>query len=81
MMRWRDGDALLPSMLLETELRRLSVRVELAQTAVTHLLDRFDLVETDRALYREAACSQAAICAASTPCTSRQPCASAPTPC
>jgi uncharacterized protein len=54
MMRSRDGDALLSSMLLETELRPLSVRVELAQTAVTHLLERFDLVETDRALYREA---------------------------
>jgi predicted nucleic acid-binding protein len=49
-----DGDALLSSMLLETELRRISVRVELAQTAVTHLLERFDLVETDRALHREA---------------------------
>ncbi|MFY9809043.1 MAG: PIN domain-containing protein [Pseudonocardiaceae bacterium] len=47
-------DVLLSSMLLETELRRLAVRVELAQTAVTHLLDRFDLVETDRTLYREA---------------------------
>lgn len=49
-----DDDALLSSMLLETELRRLAVRVDLAQTVVTHLLDRFDLVETDRSLYREA---------------------------
>jgi uncharacterized protein len=48
------GDALLSSMLLETELRRLALRVELAQTAVTYLLDHFDLVETDRSLYREA---------------------------
>jgi len=48
------GDALLSSMLLEIELRRLAVRVELAQTTVTHLLERFDLVETDRTLYREA---------------------------
>jgi uncharacterized protein len=49
-----QGDALLSSMLLETELRRLALSVELAQTAVTHLLERFDLVETDRSLYREA---------------------------
>lgn len=49
-----QGDALLSSMLLETELRRLAVRVDLAQTAVTHLLERFDLVETERSLYREA---------------------------
>ncbi len=47
-------DALVSSTLLETELRRLAVRVDLAQTAVTHLLERFDLVETDRSLYREA---------------------------
>ncbi|MFZ0119952.1 MAG: hypothetical protein WAL99_11010 [Pseudonocardiaceae bacterium] len=38
-------------MLLETELRRLAVRVDLAQSAVTRLLERFDLVETDRSLY------------------------------
>ncbi len=49
-----QDDALLSSMLLETELRRLAVRVDLAQAAVTHLLERFDLVETDRSLYREA---------------------------
>ena len=49
-----QDEALLSSMLLETELRRLAVRVDLAQTAVTHLLERFDLVETDRSLYREA---------------------------
>ncbi|MGH3981606.1 MAG: PIN domain-containing protein [Pseudonocardiaceae bacterium] len=49
-----SDDALLSSMLLETELRRLAVRVDLAQAAVTRLLERFDLVETDRSLYREA---------------------------
>ena len=49
-----SDDALLSSMLLETELRRLAVRVDVAQVAVTHLLERFDLVETDRSLYREA---------------------------
>ncbi|MGH3924628.1 MAG: PIN domain-containing protein, partial [Pseudonocardiaceae bacterium] len=49
-----SADALLSSMLLETELRRFAVRVDLAQIAVTRLLERFDLVETDRSLYREA---------------------------
>ncbi|MGH3907944.1 MAG: PIN domain-containing protein [Pseudonocardiaceae bacterium] len=49
-----QDDALLSSMLLETELRRLAVRVGRAQAAVTRLLERFDLVETDRSLYREA---------------------------
>jgi predicted nucleic acid-binding protein len=49
-----QGDALLSSTLLETELRRLAVRVDLPQAAVTHLLERFDLVEIDRSLYREA---------------------------
>ncbi|MGH3852090.1 MAG: type II toxin-antitoxin system VapC family toxin [Pseudonocardiaceae bacterium] len=49
-----QDDDLLSSMLLETELRRLAVRVELPQAAVTQLLERFDLVESDRTLYREA---------------------------
>lgn len=49
-----QGDALLSSMLLETELRRLAERLSLPQAAVTGLLDRFDLVELDRSLFREA---------------------------
>ena len=49
-----SDDALLASVLLETELRRLAVRVDVAQVAVTHLLERLDLLETDRSLYREA---------------------------
>jgi predicted nucleic acid-binding protein len=49
-----QDEALLSSTLLETELRRLAVRVDIAQSAVTDLLTRFDLVETDRSLYREA---------------------------
>ncbi|MGH3773442.1 MAG: hypothetical protein ACRDRW_18965 [Pseudonocardiaceae bacterium] len=73
-----QDDALLSSMFLETELRRLAVRVELPQTAVTHLLERFDLVEADRSTGRRA-CSQAVTYAASTRCTSRPRCASAPT--
>lgn len=39
---------------LETELRRLAVRVDIRQATVTDLLTRFDLLETDRSLYREA---------------------------
>jgi hypothetical protein len=49
-----QDDALLSSMLLETELRRLAVRTGVAQAAVTQLLERFDLLEIDRSLYREA---------------------------
>ncbi len=45
---------LVSSMLLETELRRLAVREELAQTAVSDLLDRVDLVEPNRSLFYEA---------------------------
>jgi predicted nucleic acid-binding protein len=41
-------------LVLETELRRLAVRIDLPQSAVSALLERFDLVETDRSLYREA---------------------------
>lgn len=40
--------------LLETELRRLAMREEIPQTAVTAVLDRFDIVELDRDVYREA---------------------------
>lgn len=51
-----DGLAEPPTscLVLETELRRLAVRIDLPQTAVTELLGRFDLLETDRSLYREA---------------------------
>ena len=51
-----DGLAAPPvsCLVLETELRRLAVRVDLAQADVTSVLERFDLVETDRALHREA---------------------------
>lgn len=50
----QEDDMLISSMLLETELRRLAVRFDLAQTTVSTLLERFDLVEIDRSLYREA---------------------------
>ncbi|MDQ2722197.1 MAG: PIN domain-containing protein [Actinomycetota bacterium] len=42
------------SLLLETELRRLAVREALAQTAVSELLDRVELIEPDRSQYRDA---------------------------
>ena len=48
------GDSLVSSTLLETELRRLAIRLDLDQSAVTELLSRFDLVEPDRSVYREA---------------------------
>jgi len=40
--------------LLETELRRLAVRENLPQLGVTALLDRLDVVDLDREVYREA---------------------------
>lgn len=45
---------LVSSVLLETELRRLAMRHDLDQSAVTDVLDRFGLFETDRALFAEA---------------------------
>ena len=47
-------ERLASSMLLETELRRFAMRLELSQTAVSNLLDRIDLVEPDRLLFTEA---------------------------
>ena len=40
--------------LLETEMRRLAMREELSQTAVTAILDLVDMVELDRDVYRDA---------------------------
>jgi predicted nucleic acid-binding protein len=42
------------SALLETELRRLGVRFDLSQAAISDLLDRVALVEPDRSLFAEA---------------------------
>lgn len=49
-----DEAGIVSHLILETELRRFAVRVDLAQSAVTTLLSRFDLLESDRSLYREA---------------------------
>ena len=49
-----DGAAVVSSLLLETELRRAAVREAVSQSLVTDVLDRFDIVEPDRTLYREA---------------------------
>lgn len=40
--------------LLETELRRLAVRENLPQLGVSALLDRLDVIDLDRQVYREA---------------------------
>jgi predicted nucleic acid-binding protein len=47
-------DDLVSSFLLETDLRRLAVRLDLSQTAVSQLLSRVTLAEPDRAVFREA---------------------------
>ena len=49
-----DEHAIVSSALLETELRRLAVRLELDQSAVTDLLARVDLVDPPRSLFHEA---------------------------
>lgn len=48
------GEAIVSSLLLETELRRLAARERLSQVAVGEVLDGVDLVEPDRALFHEA---------------------------
>lgn len=49
-----DDGAIVSSMLLETELRRLAVRIDLDQARVSDILDRIDLYEPDRATFIEA---------------------------
>jgi predicted nucleic acid-binding protein len=45
---------LVSSPILETEVRRAAVRVELAQSRATAILDRFDIVDLDRSVYTSA---------------------------
>jgi hypothetical protein len=49
-----NGVDLVSSWLLETELRRCAVRLELSQMHVTELLDRFTLFELDRLVFNQA---------------------------
>jgi len=49
-----DEQAIVSSALLETELRRLSVRLGLDQSAVSDLLARINLVDLPRSLFHEA---------------------------
>jgi uncharacterized protein len=49
-----DDHDLMSSALLETELRRLAVRLELDQSEVSDLLARVDLVDPPRSLFHEA---------------------------
>ena len=46
--------ALVSSLVLETEVRRLAVRWSLPQAAVSEVLRRFDLLLPDRTIYRDA---------------------------
>lgn len=51
---WADGVELVSSQLLETELRRLAVRLDLPQRAVTDILDRVALFDLPPSLFHEA---------------------------
>lgn len=54
--RWASGEEieLVSSLLLETELRRIAVRAEFPQDAVTDILDRVALDDAPPSLFREA---------------------------
>lgn len=56
LLDWLDHTpaALVSSVLLETELRRLAVRENLVQSDVTRILDGVGLAALDRAVYRSA---------------------------
>lgn len=49
-----DGDAIGSSRLLETELRRLAIRMAIPQEHVTLVLERLDLLVPDDEVYRTA---------------------------
>ncbi|TKV56426.1 type II toxin-antitoxin system VapC family toxin [Nakamurella flava] len=50
----QDGGELVAGALLDTELRRLAVRTGLDQTSVSAVLDRIDVVDLDRDVFRAA---------------------------
>ncbi len=50
----RLGGVPISSALLETELRRFGLRLDLPQAAISDVLDHVDLVEPDRAVFTEA---------------------------
>ncbi len=52
--RVATNDSVMSCVLLETELRRLAFCEGLPQLAVSALLDRFDVIDLDRQMYREA---------------------------
>lgn len=47
-------EELISSILLETELRRFGIRLEIPQAAISGLLDQVALVEVSRSVFREA---------------------------
>ena len=49
-----EDDTIVSSALLETELRRIAVRLTLEQSAVSEVLGRIDLVDPPRSLFYEA---------------------------
>lgn len=50
----RESGSVFSSILLEAELRRAALRYGAPQEFVTDVIGRFDLVEPDRAIYRQA---------------------------
>lgn len=50
----KAADAPVSSAMLETELRRVAVRLELSQSAVSEVLARVALIEPQRSLFHEA---------------------------
>lgn len=54
MATWADHETLVSSQLLETELRRLAVRMSIPQTEVSAILERIDLFALTPSLFHQA---------------------------
>ncbi|WP_454294969.1 type II toxin-antitoxin system VapC family toxin [Salana multivorans] len=54
MATWADHETLVSSQLLETELRRLAVRMSIPQTEASAILERIDLFALTPSLFHEA---------------------------